>query len=221
MTVFVPGVAQVKFRGTVTGAPFAVITHWRFGTATAAWSATDLSTLANTWFNSLKTRLQASFSTSVTATGVDTVDLSNATPNTGTSTGAAWSGTGTAQWGPQMCWLVQMHIAARYRGGHPRMYMPTGSATMTTNGADVNTSFINIVQPAIVGCVGDVVTALPGSGSGAANNCVPLFAYTYTSDPAKKKFTKVRSSLNQVVTVSSYSVKPKVTTQRRRLKLST
>jgi hypothetical protein len=217
MAVFTPGVAQSKFTGTTYGIPFALIWHWRFGTSTAAWNATDLTTLANTLFNSFNTRLKAFFPTTVSFQSVQTVDLTNATPATGASTGAAYAGGSTSNFTANVCILINFHIAARYRGGHPRTYLPTPYAAASSDGRTVTPSAVTSYQNGFVGMVGDVVTALPGSGGGAANHCVPLYGYTYTDVPTKKKYLKQKTSLLQTVTVSSYSTHPVLASQRRRL----
>lgn len=216
--VLVPGVAQTKLEGTVNANPWALIWHWRFGTSTANWASADLSTLANTVFNSWKSRFGPLMANYVTSADCQAVDIGTSTPNTGSSTGASAPGGSTGTWTPSVAILINFHIAARYRGGHPRTYTPGPYANASTDNKTVTSAAQTAYATAMVGLVTDVVTALPGSGAGAANHCVPLYQYTYALGPSGKKVLKERTALKTVVTVSSYTVHANLASQRRRLR---
>lgn len=215
--VLVPGVAQVVMQGTVVGNPWAVVWHFRFGTSTAPWSAADLTTLCNTILASFKTRLQTHFDSSTVWSQVTGVDIGTSTPAAGVSTGATWTGTGSANLTPATCVLVNLHIASRYRGGHPRSYFGIPASADSTDRESWTSTAQTAWANGVVGVINDCVTALPGSGSGAVNHCVPRYTYAYTDDPTHHKYLKTKSGLVGVFTVQSYAVHPKIATQRRRL----
>jgi hypothetical protein len=215
--ILVPGVAQSVVQGVISGTNFAMVWHWRFGTSTAAWATADLNTLSNTIFNSTKTRCQAHVPTQTTYNSCTAVDIGSPVPNVGSSTGASWIGTAPSGLGAQTCILINFNIGARYRGGHPRTYFPGVSPNDCTDGRNVASAGQTFWANAFVGIVNDVVTALPGSGGGAANHCVPLFLYTYTDVPSKHKYTKTKSALLGVQTVRSYSCNAQIASQRRRV----
>jgi hypothetical protein len=117
---------------------------------------------------------------------------------------------------PGASWLMNFHIAARYRGGHPRCYIPGPSSNNCADGETVSTANQGVLNTAFAGIVGDVVTALPGSGAGAANHCVPRYTYTITDDPVHHKYLRTKSGVIAVYTVQSYSAHGKLAVQRRR-----
>ena len=217
-TVLVPGVAQTVMRGTIVGNPWAMVFHWRFGTSTAPWATADLQTLCNTLMNAWKTNLQTHSCVPTVFSGCDAVDIGTATPNVATSTVAQFSGTGGGSaLTAAASTLVNFKIASRYRGGHPRCYIPGTASADCVDGETITTGGQTGVTNGIAAVVSAVVTALPGSGGGAANHCVPRYTYTVTNDPLHNKYLRTRSGLIGVFTVQSYTCHPRLATQRRRL----
>jgi len=68
--------------------------------------------------------LASHFVHDISLTGVEAVDLTSSTGAVGAWAGVV-TGTGTGSiMGAQMCGVISLKIARRYKGGHPRTYLP-------------------------------------------------------------------------------------------------
>jgi hypothetical protein len=216
--VYAPGVAQSKINGTVGPNPFALIWHWQFLGSVSPWSHANIQLLADQVYNQFATLFKGSCSEEVAGTSCDTVDLTNATPQTGSSSGATWNGTQMAP-PPTLssCRLIRFNITSRYRGGHPRTYLPPSSTAFTTDG-DNWVSGAGAAAASNFATMVNAIAAAAWTGSpGALQHVVPRYTYTYTDDPLHHKYLKIRSGLNGVFVVQSYSGEDPIRSQRRRL----
>lgn len=139
-------------------------------------------------------------------TGVRAIDNSGETENVSvtdlTTTGGV---TGTPQ-PPQVCVVISWQIAAHYRGGHPRMYLPgVTSATLDTSGG----KNIAAAKRLDFETAGDaLITAVNGaSGTGSPYT---IGTISYYSGNALRATPLFRPYLTAVVGT-------RICTQRRRL----
>lgn len=218
MQVLVPGVAQLVFGGRFGTQPWVVVHHWRLGTSTADWSAANMQSLCNAARTSYGAHLAKHGGNLTNLDTVTGVDIGASIPASAQATGSIpGTGAGGNLANSSMSAVMRNHINARYKGGHPRSYWPLGTTTDTANEYSWTNTFLTVFASDMVLFVSDIVAALPGSGSTAANHCVPLYTYEYVDDASHHKYRKIRSGLKAVYTVANYSTMQKFGTQRRRL----
>lgn len=213
MAVFIPapGVAQAVITQHMQGHKIQNILHFYHG-STSPWSSGDVQTLANTLFTNWANTWKNQHASNVTYDGVAVVDLTNSTPFSAQSTGSSVTAIGTGNVSPSLCLMVQFLIAKRYRGGHPRCYLPGFESGALVAGEDnwigaatlaATTGFATIVNA--------IVAALPG-----VTHCVPTYTYTTSVSPDGKKIIRTKNAYVAQYTVSAYRALPPVRHQRRR-----
>jgi hypothetical protein len=212
ITVFVPGVAQTVVTGTISGNPWANVTHWQLGSTGAPWSGTALQTLATTIHGAYISSGGNSLPSTVNVVSAEATDLTNSTGTTAVSTHAAGAGIGSPGYQPSSCILLNFKIASRYRGGHGRLYWPGINNTYSTDGENLTATAQANLETAWTNIQTAINTALPQCAQ-----VIPRFSYTYTDDPTHHKYTKQKSGLVGVFPVLSTVVHPRIATQRRRL----
>jgi hypothetical protein len=185
---------------------------WHFnGGSPATWSPANTQLLADTLFNSMKTRLAIFFAPDVTCNNVVTIDLSTSTPATGASSAAAWVGTGTSTMPPNCSIMCNLIIPLRFRGGHPRTYFPPAASQNAVSTQDTwTTTAQSNFRAAYIQCWVDAESAIPGIFP-----AVPT--YNYTETIVGDKVHRVKSSLKQVYNVNNALVSAPIRTQRRRM----
>jgi hypothetical protein len=216
--ILVPGVAQATFNGLYLAQPWAVVTHWKYDGQTQDWTAANIQTLAtelkNGWANNL-----ATFHVSqVVLQNVQTVDLGNSAPVTGQELNGV-SGTHPSTGGlpSSTCFVVSDRIGARYRGGHPRQYLPIGTPSDTNSESTWSPTFVSNATAGWVGLVNHVRSVLPPVNGSQLSQVSIAYTYTYENVPTKNKYVKVRTGLKNVYVVQSYIGRSLIGTQRRRL----
>lgn len=119
----VPNVARARVSGTVAGFPWNNI--WYFGlTTTTAPTAGDMNALAHNLHNAYKTVWPGEWDPNVTLEDVETIDLTTTSSATGGWTEhVVGTAAGTVS-DSESCVLTKLIIPRRYRGGHPRKYLP-------------------------------------------------------------------------------------------------
>lgn len=218
--ILVPGVAQAVITGNHNTQPWAIIHHWRFGTATSAWSQQNIQLLADTLSSAWGTQLAPMCGTDVVLTSVVTQDIGSTAAVVGSNTTShAGTRSGGSVPNAAQCFVMRFNVNRRYRGGHPRTYLPFGTGVDTLNNFQWTSAAVTSFTNAFVAWITAVVNALPGTGSGAANHCVPRYTYTYAPNPSGRKIIKTRTGLLEVATVQSYIGNQQFGTQRRRLTL--
>ena len=214
----VPGVAQAKMAGTISGHPFNNIWHYQLNAPGTNWTTAQLNALCDGLMAGLVlTNGIASLTGANTVfNGVTAVDLGIATPATGASTHAAVPGQATGnELPPSTCVLVDLITQERYRGGHARAYMPPGNAVELISTEDQwTTTFVNSYQTAFANMQDNAFSAVPGM-----HQCCVRYNYTYTDVPAKHKYLATRDSVHSTPAVVNWVVKAGLGTQRRRARL--
>lgn len=105
---------------------------------------------------------------------------------------------------PQVAGLISLHVPFRYRGGHPRIYLPYLGV-----GAVGNSPFNDQLAPATITAIqtdfGNVITRMSSSGFLGGQIMV---AYLHRTSP----------DLANPTPFSSFTVQPQLATQRRRIR---
>lgn len=157
-----PFCVKIRLLGTQNGVVWANILHARYAggtidtaacqalatTVRTAWN-TNLAPLVHA-FTVLKTVEVTDISTRTGAQGVDTVG------STGTQAGTPSSN--------QVALVGSLKIAQRYRGGHPRIYIPGMVTANITGGTTFTSTYITSMQTALRA----IRTAINGSSAGGA-----------------------------------------------------
>jgi hypothetical protein len=215
--IFAPGVAMLRLVGVVGSNPQAQILHF-YGGTTAAWSQAQINTLATSAFTSVSAHLAAQLGANVRYDYAEAVDLTDAVQRVAKTTAAPVPGTQVAPFlalGSSV--MVNHHIGARYRGGHPRTYFPPPAVAFTNNGDTWTAAYVSAFQAAYDNFRDDILVALTAGGLGGAVQCAPRYTYSYTADANKHKFLKERTGFIGPFPISQSLVSDQVRTQRRRL----
>lgn len=110
---------------------------------------------------------------------------------------------GTTVCPPQVALLVSWHVPIRYRGGHPRTYLPYLASNCLTGATQDQVK--SAVTESVVGGINDMITAMKATGIlGGQTQSVYLH--------------KNNEALATVMPFSSFTVQGTVATQRRRVR---
>jgi hypothetical protein len=206
-----PGVAQAVITQHMAGHKMNNVLHFYHG-STSPWSQSDLQSVANTLFTQWCNVWKNQMASNTTYQSVACVDLTNTTPVSATSTGAAVTAVGTGATSPGLSLMVQFNIASRYRGGHPRCYLPPfESGALTANEDQWISAALTAAAAGFATIVTAIVAAVPG-----VTHCVPRYTYLTSVDSSGKKINRVKNGYIGQFTVQSYTALPPVRSQRRR-----
>lgn len=200
-----PGVARVALSGTVQGHAWTNVFYCNLGGTGI--TSTDLSTLATDIGNAWNTNVATQVTSDVVLTQVAIVYV----PSVGNEVNAtvtmshAGSAASTIIDNASGCFVVNMHISAYYRGGHPRLYMPGPRLADVSAGSIVNSSTATNVASAW----NNVRTAINAVTTANISSCQMgtlsfQTANTWRNPPIFRPYTGV-------------SVRGIIGTQRRRL----
>jgi hypothetical protein len=188
------------------GSDATVMTHlyWQGGAGSP--TTTDLTAFANLAKTSYETYGVASQTNQVTLRKIHAVYLGD---TTGASVDVTTADTGSRSGGPlaaNVAVLVNLKIARRYRGGHPRIYLPWGSATDILDPQHWTSGALSQFQTSI----NSIVTQLQGfSGSSFATPTLCSVSYYHN---------KALRTTPVVDSVSATPVSSTPGSQRRRLR---
>jgi len=212
-----PGVAQARLKGKIGPNPWAVVLHWFTGGATT-WTQAQINALATAVSSNFTSNILPTMANNVHYETTLAVDLSDATARFSETPAGSLPGGGTAE-SPTLasCILVQHRISAKYRGGHPRTYLPPPSKGQVTDGDNWQPGFVPTFQASWDAFITGVNSNLATAGLAQATLCCPRYAYSYTADNVKHKFVKTRVSFKGAFPVSASVVDASIATQRRRL----
>jgi hypothetical protein len=191
--------------------------HWTIGPDTTSMNvlhysysgsgpaASDCTALATTLFNAIPTALLGMLPASTIATGVTVTDLASVTGAQGAVTGSKPGTSGGQAVPANAAFLVQLHTNARYRGGHPRMYLPPFyQAEMADQGHWLATGVSTATA-----AVNTWLNTLQGSVSGATTVGVQVAVSYYHAHALRP--TPV------VMSISSRTGVARIASQRRRI----
>lgn len=123
--------------------------------------AADLNTLCTTIGNAWNTRFAPQVTSNVVLTGLQIVYI----PSVGNEVvGSATRSNAGTRAGPDIadasaCYVINWHISAYYRGGHPRTYLPAPVQADMTNGSTINSTQLSAVATAASNFLSDVNAA--------------------------------------------------------------
>jgi hypothetical protein len=213
--IAVPGVAQFNVKGVIESHVFQNIWYYSQPTSQTLWSTAQLNTVCDAIMAglALASGVASLTNPAVSWTNVTAVDLSTSTPATGANSHATVSGTATAgAVPPSVCVVVSNVTGDRYRGGHPRTYMPPMSSSFLDANNDAwNTTQVGQYQTAYQNVHDNVFSSVSG-----IFQCIPRYNYTYTDNTTKRKWEHQKASLNHVAHVVTWRVRPAIGYQTRR-----
>jgi len=117
-------------------------------------------------------------------------------------TAVAGSGTGSPA-APQVAALISYHVPIRYKGGHPRTYLPRGAMGEVTG--TNNDELVSSCGAAILSAINALIGNLKSSGVLGGQT---WSVYLHKNDPTKA----------HVMPFASFTVQTLLATQRRRLR---
>jgi hypothetical protein len=200
----VPGVVKTVITGTISGASFANIFHWQMDT-TGGLSNAQATQIATGVLNAYNSNVTLSLSPVVIVDSCDATDLTSTSGGVGTHTNAVTGSGTTGTPSANTCCLVKHVIARRYRGGHPRTYLPPMGATALLSSNTWQSGGVSVLQTNfnafITGALGTTVT---GNTIAAHVNVSYYSAHVLRSSPV-------------VDLISGSIVESMVATQRRRV----
>jgi hypothetical protein len=119
----VDAVVRTAVEGTISGSAYANIFHWSYD-STGELTNANCNQLAEFVLTGYGTLLTAGFPDYVVASNCEVTDLSSASAGVGSYSGTFPGGGPSTAVPASACTLVKHYIARRYRGGHPRTYLP-------------------------------------------------------------------------------------------------
>jgi hypothetical protein len=180
---------------------------------------TDVSTITANFVNSWSGRLAAQVSHDLTLETVTTTDLISSTGVTDTAnpviTGDVVAPSVTA--GAAM--VISFKVGRRYRGGHPRIYLPGAQQNQVQSDNTWSLAYIGAMHTAWTGMVSDVTTATyTTAGSLSQINISYFQGFTEVLYPSGRYHTipKLRPDGPHKDPILSTVINPKVASQRRR-----
>lgn len=115
--------------------------------------------------------------------------------------------------------VIRFKVARRYRGGHPRMYVPAGVGTDTTNAQQWTSAFLTALLNGWQAFITNIGTGPPASFGTLSHVNVSYFqGFTNKTFPSGRVHAvpSLRIGGPAVDTVISYSINPNFASQRRR-----
>ena len=183
-------------------------------------TATLLATFATAVSTQWDSHLQSLASTDVALTEVVVDDL-------GTLSGASgiWTGTGTGTRsgttnGAQVAVLLNFHVARRYRGGKPRVYLPYGTNSDLVNPQQWGSTFLTAMGSGWSGFITGIIGAVwTGGGTLAQANVSYYQGFASYQNPVTKRWHNLSTPRTTplVEAITSVSVNPLLGSQRRRV----
>lgn len=150
----------------------------------------------------------------------EAIDLSSPTSAVATATAAVPGALGGIPLPADVSMVMSATVARRYRGGHPRSYLPVGDVTKMDGDIRWDTAFVTAVHTAWIG----FQTAVGGAGWAGAGTVAPVnvsyysgyHLVTYPSGRSRDVPT-LRVGGPQVDAITAYVARVRLGTQRRRL----
>jgi hypothetical protein len=158
------------------------------------------------------------FAADVAVLSAEAIDLSDATERTFQTPDQSTPG-GTPGVAPTLaaCIMIRHKIGVRYRGGHPRTYLPPSAVINTTDGDNWQAGFVTTVTTNWTAYTSGLQADLNSAGVLTNVQVVPQYTYSYTADATKHKFIKQRQGYKGTQPVLSFQVDKSIRSQRRRL----
>jgi len=195
-------IVRVRVVGTVNGTPFNNIFHLQY--SGAAPSVSQLNALCTSVLSAWATNFSPLCPSSVVLASADAQDLTNSAAATGSATNTtAGSRSGTAM-PNNVAACVSWKINTRYRGGHPRTYLPAAVIADVSGGNRWTDAFVTAADTAITA----FLTAMNAITEGGATYRMVCLSYVRS---------RVRLTVPVPYTIQSGLLDHRPDTQRKRL----
>lgn len=215
----VPGVLKVSFRFTVDEDTNATV-RWHVSyTGTAPTNAVATS-IATGIYGSAAAQFPNVMADSVSLQEVTVEDLSVPSGGIGSHTAGTGGSRGASRLPAGAAVMINFPIARRYRGGKPRSYFPVGVSGDLTDaqswGATLISDVFTAVGVVLAYCNGTVISGTTLAGWVNVSYYQGFTSVTNPITGRTKDVPKIRTGAIPVDPATTYSVHPKVASQRRR-----
>jgi len=204
-----PNANRIALQGTLGPHNWACILHNQ-------WSGSNPSTSSQNAFASQigtawGAHMASLFLSNVVLATVDVVDLTSSVGAGGSAAPASAGSASGNEIAASAAILINYPSSFRYRGGHPRTYLPPGSQADLTNSATWSSTFVTAVTTAWGAFI---AAALPLNYAGTiyGGQC----AVSYVSASYNPTPPHYRSN-GLIMPISSFTVEAEVASQRRRI----
>jgi hypothetical protein len=158
----VPGLAKISLKGHQGSAQWAMVFHVMRDDA-SSWTQADLDGMCDLFRTSFISRFGTSLSS---VGGIDTVDGVDLSSDLGVvshrTTAAAFTGAATST-SPNVAFVLHWNIARRYRGGHPRTYLPCVAEADVDESGNVSAGRYGTITAAAGNWINDISTHAMGA----------------------------------------------------------
>ncbi len=195
-------VCKVVVRGSFDDTPWNNIFHLQY--SGLAPNATDLNTMATNVLGAYTTAFAPLMAAGLPISECQISDLTSATAAQGEATvGTAGTRVGAAN-PASVAAVISWHINLRYRGGHPRTYVPAGTNDDLLNFTTWTSAFVTELDAA----AGTFKSAMDALVTGATTYKLCIVSYQSGGAPRPQPLP---------FQINAHSVDSRVDTQRRRL----
>lgn len=208
----VPGVVQVEWGGTLSGTN-KWLNRVHIAYTGAPPSLIDLTAYATNIAGALVAQLTPLQPAATTIDGVTVVDLSSALGAVGESFGSTPGTRAGGEIPGSAAALVSYRVLRRYRGGHPRTYLPVGVTTDLLTQSTWQAAFVTAVGAAIDGILVACVTT---SGAFTPSHQVSV-SYYGGAPPVDEKSALRAVPIVDAIADDAFVVSAEVASQRRRI----
>lgn len=215
-----PKVVQLAFQTSSGDGEPVFINRLHFSYTGTAPTSGQLESFAATVLTAWASALCPSMSTEKVAAGCVAIDLSSPTSATAAVTGATAGALTGLKVPDDAAFVMSATVARRYRGGHPRSYLPLGDATSLSTARSWTSGFMAAVVTAWAG----FVTALEGAGWAGAGtlgmvNVAYYHGYTLVTYPSgrSRDVPTVRPGGPLIDPIVGYVPRARLGSQRRRI----
>jgi len=201
---FVPvaNVIKLAISGTYATMPWANVLHFQYSGGPP--SNTTLNSASAIFLNEWQTYIAPHSNAAVVASKVVITDLSSATGSQGENLGNVPGTAAGVALPAHTCFLIQKAINRRYRGGHPRAYLPVGSTGSLAN----SNSWTGAFQTAVTNDYASLISKTANGG---------MWAGAGSEVTVHRKLNDEVLTIPLVDIVQSYTGSPEVASQRRRI----
>lgn len=171
----VANVVQLAFQVENTDSSYVDVNRLHFHYTGTPPTAGDLLSFATTCLTAYESAFVTSLAANKNVVGIVAIDLTSPTAATAVFTDHTAGTLAGALLPDDVAFVLSLTIARRYRGGHPRIYLPLGDATKLTNGKTWDSGFVTAVGIAAEG----LLVAINGAGWAGAGTIAPVSVSYY------------------------------------------
>lgn len=216
----VPKVLQLAFGTENNANSYVDINRIHVSYTGTAPSVGSLNAFATTALTAFAAALAPSTASNKVFASLEAVDLSSPTSSVATVTLGTNGALGGGELPADVALVMSATVARRYRGGHPRSYLPVGDVTKLTSDVEWDSTFMTTVHTAWIA----FITAIGGAGWAGAGTVAPVNVSYYSgfhnvTFPSGRvaSVPTLRVGGPVVDLITAYVARARVGTQRRRI----